>query len=180
MSKEKLLCALESADNKNNFNNVRIKKIREDNKLKNRFLRPKIKEIRRTLDEIENKQKISKSKRKEIEQNIIELKKSILKLNKYHDYDDIEYKGIGDIGNLFDEFDEDYYFEPIKTKSSFNRNYIKYECRGDKNKNLSVKEYLYMIIPYLRDRINTHKTPKVLKVHSDNKVIDYETTLGEW
>ena len=37
-----------------------------------------------------------------------------------------------------------------------------------------------MIIPYLRDRINTHKIPKVLKVHSDNKVIDYETTLGEW
>ena len=28
--------------------------------------------------------------------------------------------------------------------------------------------------------INNHKTPEVLKVHSGNKVIDYETTLGEW
>ena len=55
MSKEKLLSALESADSKNNFNNVRIKKIREDNELKDRFLRQKIKEIRRNLYEIENK-----------------------------------------------------------------------------------------------------------------------------
>ena len=37
MSKEKLLSALESADSRNNFNNLRIKKIREDNKLKDRF-----------------------------------------------------------------------------------------------------------------------------------------------
>ena len=57
MSKEKLLSALESADSKNNFNNVRIKKIREDNELKDRFLRQKIKEIRRNLYEIENKKK---------------------------------------------------------------------------------------------------------------------------
>ena len=28
--------------------------------------------------------------------------------------------------------------------------------------------------------INNHKTKEVLKVHSRNKVIDYETTLGEW
>ena len=58
MSKEKLLSVLESADSKNNFNNVRIKKIREDNELKDRFLRQKIKEIRRNLYEIENKKKI--------------------------------------------------------------------------------------------------------------------------
>ena len=37
-----------------------------------------------------------------------------------------------------------------------------------------------MIRPYLSDIINDHKTPEVLKVHSGNKVIDYETTLGEW
>ena len=37
-----------------------------------------------------------------------------------------------------------------------------------------------MIKPYLRDIINDHKTQKVLKVHSGNKVIHYETTLGEW
>ena len=37
-----------------------------------------------------------------------------------------------------------------------------------------------MIRLYLNDMINDHKTTEVLKVHSDNKGIDYETTLGEW
>ena len=78
---------------KKNLDNVRIKKIGEDfNKLKDRFLKPKIKEIRRNLYEIENKKNLSKSKIKEIEQNLIELEESFFKLNKYCDYDDIEYK----------------------------------------------------------------------------------------
>ena len=126
MSKEKLLSALKSADSTNNFNNERIKKIREDfNKLRGRFLKPKIKEIRRNLYEIENKKNLSKSKIKEIEQNLIELEKILLKLNKYNDYDDTEYNG-RDVEKLFGEFNEDYYYEPIKTKSSFNSSYIKY------------------------------------------------------
>ena len=54
-------------------------------------------------------------------------------------------------------------------------NYIEYESRGDKNKNLSVKEYLNMIRPYLSDMINHHKTHGKWKVHSGNKVIDYKT-----
>ena len=37
-----------------------------------------------------------------------------------------------------------------------------------------------MIRPYLSNIINDHKTPKILKVHSGNKMIDYETTLREW
>ena len=59
ISKEKLLSALdesESAGSGNSFDNARIKKIREDfNELRDRFLKPKIKEIRRNLYEIENK-----------------------------------------------------------------------------------------------------------------------------
>ena len=53
--------------------------------------------------------------------------------------------------------DEDYY-KPIRTKSAFSSNYVEYESKGDKNKNLSIKEYLYMITPYLSDIINDHKT----------------------
>ena len=50
-----------------------------------------------------------------------------------------------------------------------------------KKKKLSPKEYLDMIIPYLRDIINDHKTPKKLRVHSRNELIDYETyQYGEW
>ena len=37
-----------------------------------------------------------------------------------------------------------------------------------------------MVRPYLSDIINDHKTPEALKIYSGNKVIDYETTLGEW
>ena len=154
MAKEKLLSALESAVSRNNFKNARINKIREDfNKLRDIFLKPKIKEIRRNPYEIENKKDLSKSKIKEIEHNVIELEKNLLKLNTSHDYDDIEYKGIRDVENLFVECDEDYYYEPIKT----NGNYIEYESRGDKDKNLSLKEYLDIIKPNLRDMINDHK-----------------------
>ena len=103
---------------------------------------------------------------------------SLSKLKKYYDYDDAEYKGIRDIGNLFNQsIDEDYY-KSIKTTNGFDNknNYIEYENKGDKDKNLLSKKYLDMIRPYLSDIINHHKTQEVLKVHSGNKVIDYETT----
>ena len=54
------------------------------------MLKPKIKEIRRNLYKIENKNNLSKWKIKEIEQNLIEFGESLFKLNKYYDYDDIE------------------------------------------------------------------------------------------
>ena len=37
---------------------------------------------------------------------------------------------------------------------AFNNNYIEYESRGDKNKNLSLEDYFYIIRPYLRGMIN--------------------------
>ena len=50
----------------------------------------------------------------------------------------------------------------------FNSNYIEYESKGDKNKTLSIKKYLNMIRPYLRDIINDHNTQREWKVHSGN------------
>ena len=63
MSKEKWLNVLdksiESACSRNNFNNSRIKKIREDfNKLRDIFLKAKIKEIRRNFYETGNKENL--------------------------------------------------------------------------------------------------------------------------
>ena len=109
------------------------------------------------------------------------MKKSLSALKKYHDHDDAENIGIRDIGILFIEiaFNGDYY-KPMKTKSTFNGNYIEYESNGDKDKNLSVKKYFRMVRPYLRDVTNDHKIPKILKVHSSNEVLDYETQFGEW
>ena len=80
MSKERLLSAVdesESEESGSNFNNAEIKNIREDfNELRDRFLKPKIKEIRKILYKIENQKDLSKSKIKEIEQNLIKLKES--------------------------------------------------------------------------------------------------------
>ena len=77
---------------------------------------------------------------------------------KYHDRDDLDYHGIRDIENLFDNDNDDDYYKLILVEGSFNNNYKCYESRGNKDKKLSVKQYLYKIMPYLSDLINDHKT----------------------
>ena len=57
---------------------------------------------------------------------------------------------------MFDNIDDDYY-KPILVKGSFNENYKYYESRGDKDKKLSIEQYLDMIKPYLSDLINENK-----------------------
>ena len=74
---------------------------------------------------------------------------------------------------LFNSSNDKDYYKPIRTNSAFNNNFIEYESKGDKDEILSVKEYLYMIVPYLSGIINDHKN------HSSNKVIDYQTR-AEW
>ena len=59
--------------------------------------------------------------------------------------------------NLFDGVKEEDYYKPILVKSSFKGNYKYYESRGDKEKRLSVKQYLNKITPYLYDLINDHR-----------------------
>ena len=49
--------------------------------------------------------------------------------------EDIDYKGIKEIENLFNKINEEDYCEPIKTKHAFDDNYIVYESRGDKDNN---------------------------------------------
>ena len=53
-----------------------------------------MKEIRRNIYEIENKNNLSTQKVKEIEENLCELEKGLFKLKDCYDYDDIEYKWI--------------------------------------------------------------------------------------
>ena len=79
-----------------------------------------------------------------------------------------------------ESIDEDYY-KPIKTTNGFGdkNKYIEYESKGHKDKNLSPKEYLDLIRPYLSNIINNHKTPKILKVLSSNEAFDNETQFGE-
>ena len=58
---------------------------------------------------------------------------------------------------------EDYY-KPIIANSAFNNNYIQYESKGDKDKILTISEYLDVIRPYLVDMINDHKNQSEWKI----------------
>ena len=49
------------------------------------------------------------------------------------------------------------YYKPILARSSFENNYGEYEIRGDKNKNLTLKQYLYIITTQLAELINKKK-----------------------
>ena len=89
-----------------------------------------------------------------MKKNLTELEENFSKTKKYYDYDDSEYRGIRNVRDLFDlSIDEDYY-EPIIVRSAFDGNYIQYESKGDKGKNISIKKYLTMIKPFLSDLIN--------------------------
>ena len=56
-------------------------------------------------------------------------------LKKYYDYDDVEYKEIRNVENLFDQTTDEDFYKPIRTISVFDNkiNYIEYESRGDKD-----------------------------------------------
>ena len=122
-----LLIKILSEPKTKTFSKKKIKDIRKDfNKSRHIFSKSKIKQTRKSLYDIKNSKNLSKSKIKETEQNLIELEESLFKLNKYYDYDDIEYKGIRDVENLFNQSTDEDYYKPIKTKSTFNGNYIEY------------------------------------------------------
>ena len=52
-----------------------------------------------------------------------------------------------------EQVEEKYYYKLIRVGNFSNYNYIEYESSGDRNKNLSIKEYLDKIKPYLTDII---------------------------
>ena len=92
---------------KTNLSKKKIKEIKKDfNKLKYRFSKSKINEFRRGLYNIKKQKNLSALEIKKTEKNLLELEKSLYNLKKHYDYDDTEYQGIRDIGNLFDEVDE--------------------------------------------------------------------------
>ena len=79
------------------------------------------------------------------------------KKSKYLDDDDAEYKGIADLELLVDETDKNDYYKPISVKSFHKDGYKEYESRGDKNKTLSIEEYLHNIIRYFKELVYNHK-----------------------
>ena len=67
--------------------------------------------------------------------------------HQYNDNVDLDYEGIRQIEKLLNKINEDYY-KPTKTRGAFDDNYIEYESRGDKDKNLSLEDYLSIIMSF--------------------------------
>ena len=108
--------------------------------------------VRKNLYEIEKKQKLTKIQKEKFFNHLIELANALNKKKKeykYSDHDDLDYFGIKDIQDLFTNIDDADYYKPKLAKSSFKNNFPYYEIRGDRDKNISVKQYLTMIIPQL-------------------------------
>ena len=81
-SEDDLIKILSAPKPKSSLSKKKTKDIKKDfHKLRDRFLKPKIKGIRRNLHGMENKKNLSKpKKKKKIEENVLELEKSPSKL----------------------------------------------------------------------------------------------------
>ena len=62
------------------------------------------------------------------------MEKNRFKLNRYYGLDDIEYKGIRYVINLFDLSIDESYYKPTRINYAINGKYIEYEIWGDKDK----------------------------------------------
>ena len=49
------------------------------------------------------------------------------------------------------------YYKLVQVGNVLSNDYIEYESNGDRNKTLSIKEYLYKITPYIKDILNDFK-----------------------
>ena len=118
------------------------------------------KKIKKQLYEIEKKQNLLDNEKEEIYDNLVKLVNTldIKEEHKHSDRDDLDYFRIKKLESLFGDTDnDDNYYKPVLVKTSFKDGYKCYESRGDRDKKLSVKQYLYMIMPYLNDLINDHR-----------------------
>ena len=84
--------------------------------------------------------------------------------HQYNDNEDAEHKGIRQIENLFDKINDEDYYNSIKANGAFNDNYTEYESRGNKDRNLSLEDYLNIIKPFLNDMIDNHKASGEWKI----------------
>ena len=108
------------------------------------------------------------------EENIIKDIRNLFRLKR-----ELHYTAIKDIRNFFrgeketktikdiilrdiknflrHEEEEENYYKPARVSNIWSKNYIEYKSNGDRNKTLSVEEYLNKIRPCLKDTINNLK-----------------------
>ena len=69
-----------------------------------------------------------------------------------------------DFKNFFEHEEAENYYKPVRLSNFWSNNYIEYKSNGDRNKTLSVEEYLNKIRPYLKDIINNLKKSDTWKI----------------
>ena len=81
------------------------------------------KKIKKELYEMEKKQNLSDKEKKEIHDHLVKLIETIDKKykHKHNDRDDLDYHGIRDIENLFDNINDSDYYKPTLVKSYFKK-----------------------------------------------------------
>ena len=72
---------------------------------------------------------------------------------------------------LFNEVNEEDYYEPKEIKSAFDGNYVLYESKGDKDAKLALWEYFNKIRFYLRDMIDNHEAKGEWKIQFKMRII---------
>ena len=167
--------------------NKKFKKLKIDfDELRHKFDKKEIDRYIKLFYDVKNYKNRSISKIKKASKSLTKLKKS-LRFKKFHgnldsvNYEDLdnynynydiadddEYRKIGSIRTLFKELDKDYY-KPIRTDAGFagrNDNYIEHMSNAYRYENLSPKEYLNVIRPYLRNLINDHKP--IMELNNSN------------
>ena len=84
--------------------------------------------IKKELYETENKKNFSDKEKEKIYDDLVELVRTLDKNEeyKYHDRDNLDYYGIREIENLFDNDNDDDYYKPILVESYFKNNYKYY------------------------------------------------------
>ena len=111
---------------------------------------------------ITNKQK---NVLKNIDRYFKKLNSDLRKLQKYQD------NTTYGLNYLFNEVNEEDYYEPKEIRSAFDGSYVLYESRGDKDNMLAIYEYFDKIKPYLKDMIDDYKTKGEWKIQLVTRVI---------
>ena len=62
------------------------------------------------------------------------------------------------------EHEEENYYKPVRASNFWSNTYFEYESIGNRNKILSVAEYLNKIRPYLKDIINNLRKSDTWKI----------------
>ena len=73
------------------------------------------------------------------------------------DYDDIQYQGIMELKPLYNYISLDEYYQPELFESALERNNERYRINGDRDKELSLNEYLNTVRTNVNDLITKKK-----------------------